>query len=505
MMDRYHYSDDIQAIIEKEKLLPVGLLARLQSVYPEDSAFLQTSKFLFTDQEHNSGLAGFKQVIEILEKNGVDIGRIKERELFIKVYRFLATKHALNAINWENFEKDTIFHLVIPQPGMIAKETTEAYLAAKTEEERNTIIDAYMKKTNPHDGKQQLNKPWFENDRGEVEFVEGSQHKYPQCQLIFDKSTQNCFAFCGYCFRHAQVRGDEDMFLQKEIRQVHDYLKRHKEVTDMLITGGDAGFMPVTRLEQYVTPIMEDAELFHIRTVRLGSRVLTFHPEMILSPKFDRMLALYDKMDEAGVQLAWMAHFSTPREVLNPSTVAAIRRLQAHGVVVRSQSPMMNHVSLFMDDEGKLDVDRSAQNWIDLANILATMKIGFHSIYCARPTGEHHYFTAPLVDMNKVFHKIYRSLASINRPSRHLSMTSSAGKVSVMGTAEVHGEMVFALKFTEARNMKWLDKVFLAKYDDKQNIVELLTPYDSDSFFYEDELKEIEKNLRETLEKRLLK
>jgi lysine 2,3-aminomutase len=63
------------------------------------------------------------------------------------------------------------------------------------------------------------------NDDGALEFVEGSQHKYPQCQLIFDQSTQACFAFCTYCFRHAQVRGDEDMFLQRDIAGAR-YLRR---------------------------------------------------------------------------------------------------------------------------------------------------------------------------------------------------------------------------------------------------------------------------------------
>jgi L-lysine 2,3-aminomutase len=214
------------------------------------------------------------------------------------------------------------------------------------------------------------------------------------------------------------------------------------------------------------------------------------------------MLELFARCSEHGIQLSWMAHFSTPQEVLNISTVAAIRRLQAHGVTVRSQSPIMNHISLFTDEQGEVDVDRSAQNWIDLALIFATLKIGFHSMYCARPTGEHHYFTAPLAGVEKVFNKIYRSLSSINRPSRHLSMTSSAGKISIMGTAEVNGEKAFALKFTEARNMEWLDKVFLARYDDEQNTVDLLEPLDTPEFFFRDELRRIESSLKDSLGKK---
>ena len=157
----------------------------------------------------------------------------------------------------------------------------------------------------------------------------------------------------------------------------------------------------------------------------------------------------------------------------------------------------MNHISLFEDENGKVDIDRSAQNWIDLGNIFAMLGIGFHSMYCARPTGEHHYFTAPLADINKIFSKVYRSLSSINRPSRYISMTSSAGKTSLIGTTEINGETVFALKFNESRNMEWMDKVFLAKYDEKENTIEKLRPLEGTQHFYEDELAEIEQKLED--------
>jgi L-lysine 2,3-aminomutase len=200
-----------------------------------------------------------------------------------------------------------------------------------------------------------------------------------------------------------------------------------------------------------------------------------------------------------GVQVLWMAHFSAPRELLNPSTVAAVRRLRAAGVVIKSQSPIMNHISLFKDEKGEVDVDRSAKNWIDLANILAMLSIGFHSMYCARPTGEHHYFTAPLAGINKVFCKVFRSLASINRPSRYITMTSSGGKTSLLGTVDVRGEKAFALKFNEARNMEWMDEVFLAKYDEKENTIANLKPFNGGKYFFEDELARMEKSLKEEL------
>ena len=84
-------------------------------------------------------------------------------------------------------------------------------------------------------------------------------------------------------------------------------------------------------------------------------------------------------------------------------------------------------------------------------------------------------------------------------------MTSSAGKISLLGKVEVNGETAFALKFNEARNMKWMDKVFLAKYNDKENTIANLKPFDTEKHFFEDDLKDAENSLQKTLEKRLKK
>ena len=503
-LNRYKFPDSVLSLIEKEKLLPGGLLHRLHMNYPLYSGITRNKPLLFNSKKQYSGLKGFREIVSILQDNGIDIGYLEERELFIKIYRFMATSHVLNSIDWQDFENDSLFQLVLPQPGMIKEETVAAYKAAQTEEEKKKLVNDYIQSnTNPHDGKQQLNKSWYEDENGDLVILEGSQHKYPQCQLIFDKTTQSCFAFCTYCFRHAQVRGDEDMFNQKEIRPVHEYLKRHKEVTDILITGGDGGQMPYERLRDYLMPIVEDEGLAHIKTVRIGSRALSYYPEMILKEAYNKFLDLFRHLIDNGIQVAWMSHFSTPREVLNLPAIAAIRRLKAYGVTVKSQSPVMNHISLFTDDQGRVDVDKSAQNWIDLANIFAMLGIGFHSMYLARPTGEHHYFTVPIAEINKVFSKIYRSLPSINRPSRYITMTSSAGKTSILGTTQVNGEKAFVLKFNESRNMEWMDEVFLAKYDERENTVEKLEPFEGDKHFFEDELEQIEKEKTEALSRRL--
>ncbi|HOW90143.1 MAG TPA: hypothetical protein PL037_07655, partial [Elusimicrobiales bacterium] len=332
ILKRQRYGAETLDLIRKENLLPAALLTRLHRAYPGHSAITGTGEFMFTGKDAYAGLSGLREIAAVLAGNGIELGDMEERELFIHVYRFMATKHVLNMINWKDFRKDPLFQLVFPQPGMIRPDITKKYLNAAGAEEKKRIVADYMRQTNPHDGKQKLNKPWFIGDGGEMQVLDGSQHKYPQCQLLFDAATQNCFAFCTYCFRHAQVRGDEDMFSQEDISQVHAYLRKHTEVSDILITGGDAGYITFERFQKYALPLMEDERLSHIKTVRLGSRALTFQPGLVLTRKFDRMLALFRKLTDSGIQVVWMSHFSTPREVLNPTTIAAIRRLKAHGL-----------------------------------------------------------------------------------------------------------------------------------------------------------------------------
>ena len=495
LMDRHDFDEATRNLIKERNLLPETLVNKLHSQYPQHSRLEEKTKKMFTAKNKYTGIKGFRQIVEILKENGIELGDLKERELFIEVYRFMVTKHVLNTIDWDNYKLDSVFQLTFPQPGMIKESVKNAYMAETDTEKRTQIATDYIHETNPHDGKQTLNRPSFHTEDGELDTLQGSQHKYPQVFLLFDKTTQSCFSFCTYCFRHAQVRGDEDMFIQEEIKQVHDYLKQHKEITDILITGGDAGYMPADRMRKYLEPLLTDPELSHIRNVRIASRALTFDPILVLDEKYDSILKLFRELTDSGIQVLWMGHFSSPKELMNITTIAAIRLLRYHGVNVKSQSPIMNHISLYTNDDGSVDVDKSAQNWIDLANILTMQGVSFHSMYMARPTGEHHYFTVPIKEINDVFNKIYRSLPSVSRPSRYITMTSSAGKISLLGEVEVNGKKAFALKFNEARDMNWLDKTFIAEYDDKQNTIGNLKPFGTDKYFFEKELDAIEKEL----------
>ena len=119
MLNRYQFDDAGKKIIAEENLLPIGLLSRLQQNFPQYSGLMEDKPFLFEVGSNYKGLDGFRKVCAILKENGIELDGIGEREFYIEAYRFMATSHSLNMINWDDYENDSIYQLVIPQPGMI--------------------------------------------------------------------------------------------------------------------------------------------------------------------------------------------------------------------------------------------------------------------------------------------------------------------------------------------------------------------------------------------------
>ena len=60
--------------------------------------------------------------------------------------------------------------------------------------------------------------------------------------------------------------------------RIVEYLRRHREVTSVLITGADPMIMGAEVLRRYVEPIL-DGGLEHIESVRIGSKSLAYWPQ----------------------------------------------------------------------------------------------------------------------------------------------------------------------------------------------------------------------------------
>ena len=79
------------------------------------------------------------------------------------------------------------------------------------------------------------------------------------------------------------------------------YLELHPEITDVLITGGDPMIMSARRLATYVDALL-DSKAAHLKTIRIGTRTLSFWPYRYLTDKDSKdILKLFKKITDRGI------------------------------------------------------------------------------------------------------------------------------------------------------------------------------------------------------------
>lgn len=382
-------------------------------------------------------------------------------------------------INWDNVPNDPMFQLTFMQKGMLEDEQfnkmADAILKDKPNEELKAIANEIRMELNPHPaGQMTANVPVLDDEP-----VAGVQHKYRETALVFPSSGQTCHAYCTFCFRWAQFVGLNDLkFATDESNRFQDYLKSHKEITDVLFTGGDPMVMGIDKLKIYIEPLL-GPEFDHIRNIRIGTKSVAYWPYKYVTDKdADEVLQLFEKIVASGKHLAIMGHYNHWVELSTPIAKEAIRRIRNTGAEIRTQSPLVKHVN---DDS---EIWKSM--WKD------QVKLGLipYYFFVERDTGAKKYFAIPLAKAFHVFRDAYIETSGLHRTVRGPSMSALPGKVVVEGLAEVNGEKVFALNFLQGRNPDWVKRIFFAKYDETSTWLDQLTPaFGDDKFFYEDELE----------------
>lgn len=270
-----------------------------------------------------------------------------EIEVVAKVLPFRTNSYVVEElIDWNKVPEDPFYKLtflnkemLLPQHyGKIAK----ALEQRKAKEEIDTIVTDIRKELNPHPASQLTAN--IKTLEGEI--VAGLQHKYQETCLIFPSSGQTCFAYCTFCFRWPQFVGVTSLkFATDESKTYLDYIKKHKELTDVLFTGGDPLLMKANLLKQYIEPLLTK-DFSHIRTIRIGTKVLGFWPYRLLTdPDAEELLALFKKVVNSGKHLAIMAHFNHYKELLTQAQKKASIRILETGAQIRTQSPLINHIN----------------------------------------------------------------------------------------------------------------------------------------------------------------
>jgi KamA family protein len=381
-------------------------------------------------------------------------------------------------IDWTNIPDDPIFNLTFPRQAMLAPQhfaaMADALRSAAPNDDVQALANRIRYELNPHPaGQLTHNVPLVNGQR-----LHGLQHKYRETVLFFPGEGQTCHAFCSFCFRWPQFVGLDGMkFASREAGLLVEYIRRHSDVSDILLTGGDPLIMRTRNFANYIDRLLE-ADLPNLHTIRIGTKTLGYWPYRFLSDHdADDLLRLFERIVKSGRHLAIMSHFSHPVELSTPAVQQAIRRIRETGAQIRTQSPLLRHINA------------DPAIWAEMWREQVQQGLVPYYMFVVRDTGARHFFEVPLVEAWQIFRQAYCSVSGISRTVRGPSMSAHPGKIQILGVSEVNGEQVFVLRFLQARNPEWVGQPFFARFDEQAFWLDDLKPaFGAGQFFYEEEL-----------------
>jgi len=161
--------------------------------------------------------------------------------------------------------------------------------------------------------------------------VPGLVHRYPDRVLFL--VTDRCAAYCRYCTRSRMVSNAAGYDFHPEFDRQIQYVSRHPEIRDVLLSGGDPLLLNDDKLEFLLSRLRA---IPHVEFLRLGTRIPIFLPQRI-TPALCAMLRRYHP-------LFISIHSNHPRE-LTTEVRDALGRLADAGVPLGNQTVLLRDVN----------------------------------------------------------------------------------------------------------------------------------------------------------------
>jgi lysine 2,3-aminomutase len=160
--------------------------------------------------------------------------------------------------------------------------------------------------------------------------VKGIVHRYPD-RVLFTV-TQVCSNYCRYCTRSHSV-GRLDKLGRQDYEKAFSYIAAHREVRDVLISGGD----PLTLSDETLDYILYNIRrIEHVEIIRIGTRTPVVLPQRIT----DGLVSVLRKYHPLFISL----HFSHPSEITD-ECAKACNKLADGGFPLGSQTVLLKGIN----------------------------------------------------------------------------------------------------------------------------------------------------------------
>jgi|Deesub1362B_J571_1020462.scaffolds.fasta_scaffold00564_25 KamA family protein len=268
----------------------------------------------------------------------------------------------------------------------------------------------------------------------------GLQHKYAQTALIL--ATNACAMYCRHCFRKRLVGLSNEEIISRLDNAV-EYIKEHKEINNVLVSGGDPFLLPTEVIKEFLDKL---TEIEHLDFIRFGTRTPVTFPERInTDPSLTETLRKYSKKDK---RVYIVTQFNHPREITEES-ISAVSKLIDANTIVSNQTVLMR------------GVNDSPDVLADLTNTITRIGVIPYYIFQCRPVKRvKNHFQIPLYEGYQIVESAKRLLNGHSKRIRYI-MSHVTGKVEVLGVMD--GYMYF--KYHQARDERDLGRMFRLKLD----------------------------------------
>lgn len=312
---------------------------------------------------------------------------------------------------------------------------TRYYLSLVDKKEPN---DPIRKMIIPSVEEFNLSGSWDPSGEMQITKMPGLQHKYMPTALIL--STNRCSTYCRYCFRKRLIGLSTGEIIEHFDKAI-EYLYAHKEITNVLISGGDALILPTEVIENFLKKLSAIEHLFFLR---IGTKVPITFPDRILED--EELLSVLKKYSTPEKRLYISTQFNHPRE-LSRKSIRAINKLIRRSIIINNQTVLLK------------GVNDNSDTIAYLQNRLSGIGIIPYYIFQCRPVKRvKQNFQVPLYKGLIIINEAKKKLNGYSKRFRYV-MSHRTGKIEILGIMD--NEMYF--RYHEARDPRNLGKMFKRK------------------------------------------
>jgi lysine 2,3-aminomutase len=277
------------------------------------------------------------------------------------------------------------------------------------------VTKYYYEKFKDHE---EIKKTFMVDKRGDIilphekldHLAEGKQsptkfivHRYPNRVLFL--VTKQCYLNCQYCTRLRRIENDK--FNKSMFEDSFKYIEEHKEIEDVLISGGDPLTYSDKILEYFISKIRK---IKHVKIIRIGTKAPVVNPKRVTN-SFVKMLKKY-------FPIYMNIHFTHPDEITKEVSEAC-KLLSSNGIILGSQTVFLK------------DINDKSETLKNLFQNLLAIGVKPYIIYQCDQVPGTSYFRTKIEDSLKIMKDLRGFISGLAVPHFIVDLPEGGGKISL--------------------------------------------------------------------------